>query len=124
MPRCEYMDMVDDGDCEIQVMAKRKRRLRHGATIDSTRFDPEKLAMAVMEEGKRIRSGLRPPYRLDPEISRRDSRNAELLTQALSRLLIQAKAQLREDGKKKKDEDGKKPCRLTAGEAEAERLRR
>lgn len=38
MPRCEYMDMVGNGvgDCELQ---KRRWRVRHGATIDSTRFD-------------------------------------------------------------------------------------
>lgn len=82
MPRCEYMDMVDVGGCGIQIVMGRRWRLRHGATIDWIRLDSEKTAMAVMQEGEKRRSGLRPAYRLDPEISRRDSRNAELSNQA------------------------------------------
>lgn len=57
MPRCEYMDMADVGDRGIQVVTRRRWRLRHGATIDSTRFDSEKMAMAVMQEGEKVRSG-------------------------------------------------------------------
>jgi len=102
MPRCEYMDMVDDDGCRIQIVTRRRWRLRHGATIDCIRLDSEKMAMAVMQEGEKMRSGLRPAYRLDPEISRRDSRNAELSNQARWRRLLLGKAQLREGSEKKR----------------------
>lgn len=116
MPRCEYMDMVGDdvGDCGIQDGDGGCGAARQSIRLDSAL---KKTAMVVME-GKEFRGGLRPACRLDPEISRRDTRNAELLNQALVRPLIMATARLRD--KSKKDNQGQETCRSTAGEAEAE----
>lgn len=93
-----------------------KAEMAEAARRDN-RFDSiqrlRKMAMVVMQE-KEFRGGLRPACRLDPEISRRDTRNAELLNQALLRPLILAQHDFATRAKKKNSQ-GQKNLSLDGG---------